>query len=81
MGQLQDMGQVQSVPVFEEEQGITLEEDDAKEIEAGEFCRPGAGAGTMVAARPKQVQKVMAAKRSDSISQEDGTKKKKAKKA
>ncbi|KAK8845437.1 hypothetical protein IAR55_006150 [Kwoniella newhampshirensis] len=60
MDQLAESGQIQSTAVFEEDQGINLDDDEAKEVEEGEFCRPpsptkrGGGMG-----KPSQLQKVM----------------------
>lgn len=78
MGQLEDANQILDKSTFADEQGISPEDDEAKEIENGEFCKPGA----RNVLRPKTVQKVAAVKRVDNASQEDsGPKKKKAKKA
>ena len=78
LGCLQDSGLVASVTELKEELGINPDEEEAKEIEAGEFCRLNG----RIKAQPKQIQKVAAVKRADSDSQqESGPKKKKGKKA
>nr|XP_031863618.1 uncharacterized protein CI109_000870 [Kwoniella shandongensis]KAA5530690.1 hypothetical protein CI109_000870 [Kwoniella shandongensis] len=59
IGLMADGGQIQSTPVFEEDQGIDLDNDKAKEVEQGEFCRPPTAikrGGAM--SKPSQVQKV-----------------------
>ena len=68
---------MQDVPTLEDEQGISPDDDETKEVEAGEFCRPG----VKTMARVKQVQKVIAAERPDSGSMEESGPKKKARKA
>ena len=42
LGFLQDAEQVPDKAAFEDEQGICPDDDDAKEVESGEFCRPQA---------------------------------------
>lgn len=81
MALLQDSGQVGAdKTAFEEDQDIRDDDDEAKEVESGEFCKPAGG----ISARPRQVQKmasVPAPKRSASNASQDEGKKKKAKKA
>ena len=37
---LQDGGQVIDTPSFEDDQGISPDDEDAKYVECGEFCQP-----------------------------------------
>ncbi|WVQ80354.1 hypothetical protein IAT38_002459 [Cryptococcus sp. DSM 104549] len=84
LGMLSEGGQVQSVSAFEEDQGITPDDEEALAVEQGEFCKPQV---VVRAARPKAagVQKLgggggVGAKRPGSLSSQEGGKKK-AKKA
>ena len=76
MGALQDAYQVQDQCTCEEEQGISPEDDEAKAIEAGEFCRPG----IKLSPRPNPVREVDPMKRSEiGNPEESAPKRKKAK--
>ena len=78
MSTLQDVNQVQDQSTCEEEQGISPEDDEAKAIEAGEFCRPGVNVNRC----PIPVGKVVPANESesDALQKESGPMKKKARK-
>ncbi|OCF36103.1 hypothetical protein I316_01975 [Kwoniella heveanensis BCC8398] len=82
LGMLSEGGQVSDKATFEEDQGITLDDDDALEVEQGEFCKPTAmprkTGGTMVLPTKRAVSSGTA---TAPPSQEEGGKKKKAKKA
>ena len=41
---LTEGGQIQDVPTFEDDQGINVDDEEAKEVEQGELCKPGASA-------------------------------------
>lgn len=45
--------------MFEEDQGINLDDEDAKEVEQGEFCRPPTIIKRGGMGKPGQLQKVM----------------------
>ncbi|OCF71233.1 hypothetical protein I204_08186 [Kwoniella mangroviensis CBS 8886] len=91
LGMLTDGGQIDNVQSFEEDQGITPDDDDAKKVEQGEFVKIPLPVRSSNNKKPMSmgVQKVMngSAKRTNSdvttVGQEDtsGGKKKKAKKA
>ncbi|WVF66221.1 hypothetical protein IAT40_000961 [Kwoniella sp. CBS 6097] len=82
-GMLSEGGQVNDKAAFEEDQGITPEDEDAIEIEQGEFCKPAptarkTGGGMKVS----PVKRAISSTTSNAPpSQEEGGKKKKAKKA
>lgn len=79
LGMVVDGGQIASVTEFQEEEGINPDDEEAMEVEHGEFGKP------QPAARKPAMSKtvVMTAKRSVSVasSQEEVIKKKKVKKA
>lgn len=79
LGMVTDGGQIASVTEFQEEEGITIDDEEANEVEHGEFSRP------QPIARQAAMRKAVVAtvKRSISVasSQEEVMKKKKVKKA
>jgi 26S proteasome regulatory subunit (ATPase 3-interacting protein) len=79
-GMLVDSGVVIKVTEFEDDQGINVDDEEAIEVEQGEFCKPPAPA-RMIAKR-KMGAVVVTAKKSESSqsSQEKEKPKKKAKK-
>ncbi|WVR03456.1 hypothetical protein IAU60_000447 [Kwoniella sp. DSM 27419] len=83
---LVDGGQIDSISAFEEDQGVCLDDDEAKEVEKGEFCNPLKQAKPAVKAMQKlggDGESNDTGKRSMSgtpATGDDGGKKKKAKK-
>ncbi|RXK39104.1 hypothetical protein M231_03609 [Tremella mesenterica] len=79
LGALCDGGAIDSVPAFEEDQGISPDDEESKAVEEGDFCKP------QVTIRSKIVQRtttVPTAKRTTSASAStEGPKTKKGKKA
>ena len=73
-----DADQVQDTPSFEDDQGIDGDNEEAKEIEKSEFCKPPQIVRKPVA---KVTSASVAAKRSASASNSQEAAKKKAKKA
>ena len=75
---VKDSGQIASVPEFVEEQGINMDDEEAIEVEQGEFGKP-----QPIARKPAMSRKTVVAtvKRSISVasSQEEMIKKKKVK--
>lgn len=75
-----DAGQVSDVNEFHDEQGINLDDEEALSVEKGEFAQPPPIMRSRPIKQVKQVQAVAVAKRTASVADEGG-KKKKAKKA
>lgn len=78
-----DGGQIASIPEFQDEQGINMDDEEAIDVEQGEFGKP-----QLTARKPPMTKKAVTAvvtKRSISVassqSVEEVIKKKKAKKA
>ncbi|ORX34637.1 Tat binding protein 1-interacting protein-domain-containing protein [Kockovaella imperatae] len=83
LGLLQDAGQVRDKMIFEDEQGISPDDEVAREVENGEFCQQGSARGPI---RPTMTVKKVntdtsVAKRSSSTPDPAEGKKKKVKKA
>jgi len=77
-----DGGQIADVNEFQEEQGITLDDDEAAAVEKGEFGQPPPPIRKQM--KPaKPLQSIAVAKRTASATSDpdEGGKKKKAKKA
>lgn len=77
LGMLIDAGQILDTPSFEDDQGINADDEEAKEIENGEFCKPPQIIRKPVA---KAITSVVGAKRSSSSSSSQEAAKKKVKK-
>lgn len=78
LGMVMDAGQISSVTEFQDDQGINVDDEEAIEVENGEFGKP-----QPIARKPAMCKTVAAtAKRSISVasSQEEIMKKKKVKK-
>ncbi|WWC85760.1 uncharacterized protein L201_000626 [Kwoniella dendrophila CBS 6074] len=98
LGMLTEGGQIDNVASFEEDQGINPDDDDAKEVEQGEFVKIPLKAIAGATRKPASVQKAVngsngnagpgpkraasnAVSESPEKNSEEGSKKKKAKKA